>query len=95
MLNDKISYPFADRLVEYLLDNVITNRDEIGEDILRVRKQLRGSVVYDASSVAWDEFLRKTIYDLYMNTSATSKLDILGFVDKDVEEFVNKFEGSD
>lgn len=95
MLNDKISYPFADRLVEYLLDNVITNRDEIGDDILRVREKLSGNIIYDGYSVAWDDFLRKTIYDLYMNTPATLKLDISGFVDKDVEEFINKFEGSD
>lgn len=95
MLNDKISYPFADRLIEYLLDNVITNRDEIGDDILRVRKQLGESVIYDVDSVAWDEYLRKTVYDLYMNTSATSKLDISGFVDKDVEEFVNRYRRSD
>jgi len=37
MLNDKVSYPFADRLIEYLLENVINNRDEIGEDIVRIR----------------------------------------------------------
>ena len=89
MLNDKVSYPFADRLVEYLLDNVITNRDEIGEDILRIRQKLNGSISYDAHSVAWDEYLRKTIYDLYMSSSKTTKLDISGFVDKDVEQFIN------
>jgi hypothetical protein len=85
LLNDKVSYPFADRLMEYLLDNVISNRDEIGEDILRVRKALGENIAYDKDSVAWDEYLRKTIYDLYMNTSATLKQDINGFVDKDVE----------
>lgn len=89
MLNDRVSYPFADRLVEYLLDNVITNKDEIGEDIIRIRQKLNGSISYDANSVAWDEYLRKTIYDLYMNSSKTSKLDISGFVDKDVEQFIN------
>lgn len=89
LLNDKVSYPFADRLMEYLLDNVISNRDEIGEDILRVRKALGENIAYDKDSVAWDEYLRKTIYDLYMNTSATLKQDINGFVDKDVEQFIN------
>lgn len=89
MMNDKVSYPFADRLIEYLLENVINNRDEIGEDIVRIRQKLNGNVVYDPNITAWDEYLRKTLYDLYMSSTFTTKVDISGFVDKDVEKFVN------
>lgn len=89
MMNDKISYPFADRLVEYLLENVINSRDEIGEDIVRVRQKLNGNVVYDPNITAWDEYLRKTLYDLYMSSTFTTKMDISGFVDKDVEKFID------
>ena len=36
--NTGVSYPFADRLLEYLLDNVITPIDDISDNIKRVQK---------------------------------------------------------
>lgn len=37
-VNTNESYPFADRLVEYLTDNVITNIDDIGDNVARLQK---------------------------------------------------------
>lgn len=88
-LNDKITYPFADRLIEYILQNVITERDEIGEDILRVRNDLQGYLQYATDQVAWDDYLRITIYDLLKRQYGTKKLDISGYVDKDAEEYLS------
>jgi len=40
-LNTKISYPFADKLVEYFLGNVIHDKDEIHDNVKRVETVLR------------------------------------------------------
>lgn len=39
-LNSKISHPFADRLIEYLCDNAITNIDDISDNIKRLQEAL-------------------------------------------------------
>ena len=39
-LNTTFSYPFADRLIEYLVDNCVTNNENIGDNIERVQEAL-------------------------------------------------------
>ena len=41
-LNTKISHPFADRLLEYICGNAITNMDEVSDDIKRLQIALSG-----------------------------------------------------
>lgn len=89
--NDKTSYPFADRLVEYLLLNVINQIDPITEDAQRIRDKLSSSVgLWDYDEISWTDYLRITIFDLLMNDPIySSKLDISGYVDKDAEYFID------
>jgi hypothetical protein len=46
-LNTQIQHPFANRLVEYLVDNVISNEDSIGKNIERVQLSLYHPKVID------------------------------------------------
>lgn len=161
-INDQITYAYSEKLIEYLLENVITERDVVPDDIKRIQDQIKyfieneelpslsinpftGDLIDDAPnnlftsfylekdpttglptqlaptnsnrlydmlfSLAedkinlegelqssnyveeepdvWNNKIRFIIYYLYMNNAVTSKLDILGFVDKDVEKFLN------
>ena len=93
--NTGISYPFADRLVEYLLDNVISHTDEISDNIVRAQKvmELNGnSFTYEG---AWEPKMKIIIYDYMHSTHPDCPLtgfsqevlqDSLGYVDKDVEK---------
>ena len=85
------SYPFADRLVEYLLGNAITPLDEIADNIKRVQTiALKNGQVNKADGI-WTDKLQKILYS-FMNSEELTKSnkketnhDILGYVDKDVE----------
>jgi hypothetical protein len=94
MFNTKESYPFADRLMEYLSGNVITEWDEIADNIRRTQKVL--SINNNATSIpgAWEGKMRNILYDYMMNGKPSGEQfpldiahDVLGYVDKDVEKF--------
>ena len=85
------SYPFADRLVEYLLGNAITPLDEIADNIKRVQTiALKNGQVNKADGI-WTDKLQKILYN-FMNSKELTQgnkketnHDILGYADKDVE----------
>lgn len=95
-LNSNFSYPFADRLVEYLVDNPITNIEEISDNIKRVQESLvkrrkdseaekTGLENYKHSGL-WEDRYKAVLYNIAAEEGLLdSKFDILGYVDKDIE----------
>lgn len=88
------SYPFADRLVEYLVGNAITLNETIKDNITRVKSVVApncNSKVYSmpASDGIWEPILQCLIYDYINDNYHLNDInhDILGFVDKDVEKW--------
>lgn len=96
--NTREQHPFADRLIEYLTGNAITNSEtEIYDNIKRAQKAL--SLNSSANNYQlgipgiWSNDMNILFYE-YMNSGAiplTNRFeinhDILGYVDKDVEKF--------
>lgn len=89
MLNTGASYPFADRLVEYLVGNVITELDTCEDNIKRVHKVMQGNGYYFDEYGLWENKMRPILYDYINNHKNTTEVnhDILGYVDKDVEKY--------
>lgn len=91
------NYPIADRLLEYLFGNVITDLDPISKNIIDAKKKFAfryqrdnlGQLVVNLNSIngkftIMDRF--KMLDAISMNQKYdTDKQDLLGFVDKDVE----------
>lgn len=90
-VNDKVQRPFSDRLIEYLCGNTIDTREKIDENVEQVIEMLGGlDIEYKGQ---WTNELRYILYDRYMdlkNREYLHKRDILGFVDKDVENALRK-----
>lgn len=93
MANTEQQHPFADRLIEYLLDNVITSKpEEITDNIKRTQKALENNPSNKYAPIIpgeWDANMNKLLYE-YMTTkvSDTSIIhDLLGYVDKDTEKW--------
>lgn len=94
MFNTKESYPFSDRLLEYLSGNVITEWDENTDNIRRAQKVMKLNNNKIAFEGAWDGTMRRVFYDYMMNGKPSGDKftfdinhDTLGYVDKDVEKF--------
>ena len=87
-LSDQQSYPYSDRLIEYLLFNVITDRDEFHHDIEDIQDKY--SQYYKSSKLygIWDNILRYKIYMDFNKNKKISNIDTNGFVDKDTESFI-------
>jgi len=90
-VNSGTSYPIADRLIEYLTGQAITELDENADNIRRVQKvftENKNTVKY---SGFWESKIRHALYT-YMNANLkkdvkTASHDCLGYVDKDVEKY--------
>lgn len=87
-ISDDEQYAYSNRLIEYLLDNVVTPFDVYGEDFERIYNLLKldTKIKYD-----WNNNLDYTLYTKYCKTNR-SKFDINGLVDKDIEDALMKGE---
>lgn len=83
------SYAFSNRLLEYLLDNVITKNDQISKNTIRVQE----SINYPQINGVWDDNLRVNIFNSIVSKSKrldkSIPKDINGFVDKDSEKLLS------
>ena len=101
-INSGISYPIADKLVDFLCNNIISPIDTISENISRVQKKLETPVKrfdpvkqelvtvvrkqYTQYPGIWEDSDREAIYDDACRTKIiSSKFDITGYVDNDIE----------
>jgi hypothetical protein len=62
-LNTGESYPFADRLVEYLSGSAITSEDEIKDNIKRVQKVMNQNGHFFTIDGIWEPKMQKILYD--------------------------------
>ena len=76
-INNSISYPFADRLVEYLLFNAITSDERIEHNIERLQRSI---ALIDGSTAGmlndiWSDRIKSEIYKFLFNNVSKSKDD--------------------
>ena len=61
------SYPFADRLIEYLSGSAITPVDNIADNIKRVQKVMSQNNYHFRTEGIWENQIQKIAYDYMMN----------------------------
>lgn len=62
------SYPFADRLIEYLSGSVITPIDEIPDNIKRAQRVMEQNKNYFKIEGLWENKIQNILYDYLMNS---------------------------
>lgn len=70
-LNDKNSYPFADRLVEYLMGGAVSELDTIANNILRVQYALYGDSKFNGYYGIWTQETTRDLFDKIDNWDKT------------------------
>ena len=100
-INSQVQHPFANRLIEYLTDNVISNEDTIEKNIERVQlslyhpkdigeKSIRRLPMIKAKGI-WDDSIKQAIFKDCIREKCLDKYDdLLYYVDKDVESDIIK-----
>lgn len=87
--NDGNQYPYAEKLIAYLLKYTVDEREEIDENVQTIETAINYKPpIKDFYSGIWDNSLRYTLYNKYMNINNIDyieKYDITGFVDRDIE----------
>lgn len=99
-LSDGNVYAFSNRLIEYLLQNVINPLDSFSGDISRIQKysksqqnKLKNGDTYSGyfTDGVWDDGLREYLLNLVRNTKYLQrKVDLNGYVDKDTEIIITR-----
>lgn len=67
-LNTGISYPFADRLIEYLVANVIVPNDATPDNIKRLQKVMEDCGYTFQIDGVWEPKMQMILYDYLMNS---------------------------
>jgi hypothetical protein len=67
-LNTGISYPFADRLIEYLVANAILPNDTTPDNIRRLQKVMEDCGYSFQVNGAWEPKMQMVLYDYLMNS---------------------------
>lgn len=92
-INDKNSYAFSDKLIEYLTLNVVTPDEDIEGNITFAQKVMPNYVENMYPGV-WEDSIRYGGYDFYMNAYQEvvrlQPVDINGYFDKDIEHLLLK-----
>ena len=93
--NDGKQYPFADKLIAYLLRYTIDTREYIDDNVERIENAIKYNPTHieDFRKGIWDLDLRYVLFRNYLdikNKSFLDKKDITGFVDKDIENAAMK-----
>jgi hypothetical protein len=80
------SYPFADRLIEYLGGSVITPIDEISDNIKRVQRVMKQNNNYFKIEGLWESKMQNIIYDYMINSGPIE-------IDKSTGKLTDKRQG--
>lgn len=92
--NTGTQIPYADKLIAYLLQYTIDCREEIDDNVANIETKIGyNPPLADFYKGIWDNDLRYVLYSKYMNLQDIDyidKVDILGFVDRDIENAVWK-----
>jgi len=62
------SYPFSDRLIEYLSDSTITSIETIADNIKRVQNVMKQNNYYFKIDGIWENQMQKIAYDYMLNS---------------------------
>lgn len=92
--NDNQQHPYSDKLINYLCRYTIDNREYIDDNVANVEKAVGyNPPLKNFYPGMWDTDLRYALYNNYMeleNEAWINKYDILGFVDNDLENAINR-----
>lgn len=99
-MNDGTSYAYSDTVILYLVHNVITNKDIIGENISYARELLGfdDKVNYWSNNIRYSAFIKyvipsSSVKDDYSEQSKNgirkNCKDVTGFIDTQIEEYLN------
>lgn len=89
LFNSHKNFAFSDRLIEYLLQNVISTSDQISNNITTVTEYMK---LDDAQKGIWDSRIISKSFKYLHNTYEDVSLpyDISGFIDKTIEKEITK-----
>ena len=81
MVNDSNQYAFSDTLLEYLLNNVVTQEDLYLEDVMEIETMINYSQKYPGH---WNNKIRTVLFSKYnnLNRDIYDKNDVTGYGDR-------------
>ena len=83
-ISTKDIIPYADRLLEYLLNNVIDDREDIPKNIKRLQERLNISDKYGLNEDVWSSLIKQLLYNNYYKAKATYRVGKLHPLSSDV-----------
>lgn len=75
VISTKQSIPYSDRLIEYLLTNVIDSKEDISQNIERLQNALNVTNKYGLDSGVWNSILKQLLYNKHFEHKSYSYID--------------------